>query len=347
MRRLNRKASRIIGSASTVLEGGEAEALVAAEPCQAEAAEDELHQRGDHGERDESRPRQEQQEGREAPAPVAPAAPSASPRGAGISPDAAAERAHGGSVPAASTAACSGRRTATLSPICQGRTGTWARSASPLGSISTMQSWNGPAKVTWVSWPKGPGPSAAGRKGDILRPQADGGIRPGECPAWGETAKRPERRGDEMLPAVTLEGPGEQIGDADEFGGEAALRPAVDFLRRAELDQPSLGHDGDAVGERHGLGLVMGDEDGGQGEAPLQGAQLDSQPVAQLGVEIGERLVEQQHPGLGHQRAGQGDALLLAAGELARIAPGEALELDQRQGLGHPAANLRRGRGRA
>src|SRR3546814_848216 len=37
----------------------------------------------------------------------------------------------------------------------------------------------------------------------------------------------------------------------------------------------------------------------------------------QLGVEIGERLVEQQNRRLQHQRAGDRDALLLAAGELA------------------------------
>ena len=42
----------------------------------------------------------------------------------------------------------------------------------------------------------------------------------------------------------------------------------------------------------------------------------------QLGVEIRQRLVEQQHLRLDRQRAGDRDALLLAAGELAgRRAP--------------------------
>ena len=49
------------------------------------------------------------------------------------------------------------------------------------------------------------------------------------------------------------------------------------------------------------------------------GAHLD----AQLGVEVGERLVEQQQPRLQHQRAGDRDALLLAAGELRGIALAE------------------------
>jgi hypothetical protein len=37
----------------------------------------------------------------------------------------------------------------------------------------------------------------------------------------------------------------------------------------------------------------------------------------QPGVEVRERLVEQQHPRLEHERAGDGDALLLAARQLA------------------------------
>ena len=41
---------------------------------------------------------------------------------------------------------------------------------------------------------------------------------------------------------------------------------------------------------------------------------------AQLGVEIGQRLVEQEHLGIAHDGAAHGDALALAAGELLRAA---------------------------
>ena len=41
---------------------------------------------------------------------------------------------------------------------------------------------------------------------------------------------------------------------------------------------------------------------------------------AQLGVEVGERLVEQERRRLAHDGAAHGDALALAAGELARLA---------------------------
>ena len=63
-----------------------------------------------------------------------------------------------------------------------------------------------------------------------------------------------------------------------------------------------------------------------------------------LRVEVRERLVEQQHLGLDHQGAGDGDALQLAAGELVRPALAVAFELDEAQGAQRRA---RRSRSRA
>ena len=59
----------------------------------------------------------------------------------------------------------------------------------------------------------------------------------------------------------------------------------------------------------------------------------NSSPIcsAQLGVEIGQRLVEQQHLRLEHQRARDRDALLLAAGQRGRRPLGERLHLDELQ----------------
>ena len=101
-------------------------------------------------------------------------------------------------------------------------------------------------------------------------------------------------------------------------------RPLVDAVGRADLGDAAAEHHHDAVGHGHRLGLVMGDVDGGDADAPLQVADEDPHLLAQLGVEIGERLVEQQDLRLDHQRAGQRDALLLAAGKLARIALGHS-----------------------
>ena len=52
----------------------------------------------------------------------------------------------------------------------------------------------------------------------------------------------------------------------------------------------------------------------------LDRLQLDLHLLAELEVERAQRLVEEQHPRPVDQRPGQGDALPLAAGELARLA---------------------------
>ena len=73
------------------------------------------------------------------------------------------------------------------------------------------------------------------------------------------------------------------------------------------------------VAHGKGLVLVMGDVDRGDAEFALEVLELLPELVAQLGVQIGERLVEQQNLGLQHERPGDGDALLLPAGQLGHV----------------------------
>ncbi len=65
----------------------------------------------------------------------------------------------------------------------------------------------------------------------------------------------------------------------------------------------------------------------------LDPLELDLHRPTQLEVERTERLVEQQHLRLVDQRPGEGDPLLLAAGELGRLLAGLGPELDERQHL--------------
>ena len=79
------------------------------------------------------------------------------------------------------------------------------------------------------------------------------------------------------------------------------------------------------------------------------GAVVDlAKPAAQvlphLGVEGAEGLVQQQHAGLHGQGARERDALALAAGELRRVAVGEARELDEIEEIADPALDLGLGR---
>ena len=76
-------------------------------------------------------------------------------------------------------------------------------------------------------------------------------------------------------------------------------------------------HDRDPVGHRHRLDLVVGDVDHGGVELLVEALQLGAHLHAQLGVEVGERLVHQEGLRIAHQRAAERDPLLLPAGELA------------------------------
>ena len=74
-------------------------------------------------------------------------------------------------------------------------------------------------------------------------------------------------------------------------------------------------------------------------EAGDLGAGLD----AQLGVEVGERLVHEEHGRLAHDGASERDALALAAGQLLGLAVEQVLELDGLSRLLDPALDLRLG----
>ena len=78
----------------------------------------------------------------------------------------------------------------------------------------------------------------------------------------------------------------------------------------------------------------------------MQRADLDLHVLAQLFVEGRERLVHQDQLRLEDDRAGERDALLLAAGELVDAALAEACQLHQRQRGLDPSARSRRERTR-
>jgi hypothetical protein len=93
----------------------------------------------------------------------------------------------------------------------------------------------------------------------------------------------------------------------------------MQLARAALLGHDRVVHDDHRVGDGQRLLLVVRDVDHGQPQRLLQVADLLAHITAQLGVEVGQRLVEQQHPRLQHDGARDRDALLLAAGELVRV----------------------------
>ena len=99
------------------------------------------------------------------------------------------------------------------------------------------------------------------------------------------------------------------------------------------LLQLALAHDGDAVAHRHRLDLVVRDVDRRHAEVVLQPRDLRAHLHAQLGVEVGERLVHQEGLRLAHDRAAHRHALALAAREVARLAIEQRLEVEDARGV--------------
>ena len=118
------------------------------------------------------------------------------------------------------------------------------------------------------------------------------------CKAWsarqwaaidGAPASRRHR------PAAGGHGGLDEVRCAEEGRDLAAGGPAIDIFRRAGLQDATALHDHDAIGQRHRLFLVVGDIERGDLQPPLQRAELVAHLGAQAGIEVAERLVEQQH----------------------------------------------------
>ncbi len=131
-----------------------------------------------------------------------------------------------------------------------------------------------------------------------------------------------------------------QVRHAEEVGHVGIGGLVVDLLGGTELHDPPVVHDRQAVGHRQRLFLIVGDVQEGDADLLLQGAELDLEVAAELGVERAERLVQQQHRRAQDERPRQRDALLLAARELVRASLLEPGQLHQLERLGHPLLAL-------
>ena len=107
-----------------------------------------------------------------------------------------------------------------------------------------------------------------------------------------------------------------------------------------ELRDRAFVHHGDARGNRQRLVLVMGHHDEGDADLALELRQLKAHGLAQFGIERRQRLVEQEHLRLLHQRARERNALALAARQLVGHARGQMTELDEIERLLHAPVAL-------
>ena len=117
-------------------------------------------------------------------------------------------------------------------------------------------------------------------------------------------------------------------------------RLRVEPVRRVDLQQLPVAHHRDALAERHRLDLVVRDVDGRRAETVVELRERRAHADAELGVEVRERLVEQERLRLAGDRAAHRDPLALAARELRRPAVEQLREAEQRGDLVDPPRDL-------
>ena len=132
----------------------------------------------------------------------------------------------------------------------------------------------------------------------------------------------------------------EHIAIAHEARHMQIARPAIDLARGADLLHRSGTHHHDPVGHRQGLVLVVRDVDGGAFQLAVDAADFGTHLDAQLGIQVGQRFVHQDHGRFDDDGPGDGDALLLATGQLARQLVFVAFQLHQRQCRLHAAGDF-------
>ena len=187
---------------------------------------------------------------------------------------------------------------------------------------------------------------AVGRRdADMLRPHAQrDGVAGAAAPTVDRDGERRQARHlDQHAGAVgpaTVPSRKFIRGRADEAGDEAVGRPVVEVERCADLLDMAAAQHHDLVGHGHGLDLVVRHIDHGVAEPVVQVGELDPHLHPQLGIEVRERLVEQEDLGLADDRPADRDPLPLPARELPRPRAEQRLDLQHPRRLGHAPLDL-------
>ncbi|MGZ2505877.1 hypothetical protein ACVINI_006423 [Rhizobium beringeri] len=115
----------------------------------------------------------------------------------------------------------------------------------------------------------------------------------------------------------------------------------VEIERLADLLDAAGAHDDNLVGHGHRLDLVVGDVNDGRAKALMQLLDLATHGHPQLGVEVGQWLVKEEHFRMAYDGAAHGDALALAAGKLFRQALQQGFKCENTGGFAHQLVDCR------
>ncbi len=130
---------------------------------------------------------------------------------------------------------------------------------------------------------------------------------------------------------AVLHAAGEEVRLPDEVRHKGGGRCVVDGLRVVDLFEPAAVQDGDPVGHRERLVVVVRDQHGRDPGSLENLLHLFAHLPPHVRVQIAEGLVQQEHDRLGRERAGDRDALLLAAGEFVGVPVLQVCQTDEVQ----------------
>ena len=133
-------------------------------------------------------------------------------------------------------------------------------------------------------------------------------------------------------------------GRAERAGDEHVGGALIHLGGRAHLAQTPLVQHGDALPHRHRLALIVRDVHHGGAEGAVQSHELGAELDAQIGVEIRQRFVQEEHRRLAHHRAGQCGALPLAARQLIGPPLEQLADSEPRRDTGDSGVDVRAGR---
>jgi hypothetical protein len=134
---------------------------------------------------------------------------------------------------------------------------------------------------------------------------------------------------------------GDRRGTADKAGNRRTRRVSVELLWRPDLHQPTVHQQRDTIGQFERLFLFVRDQDRGDTNPIDQLTQLMAGAFPQRGIEIAQRLIEQQHGGSWCQGTRQGHTLLLPAGKRRHWSILQPVEVDEGERGSDPVAELR------
>ncbi len=130
---------------------------------------------------------------------------------------------------------------------------------------------------------------------------------------------------------------------SDESGHKEIGRVVIHVSGRIELLHNAVFHDGDAVGQRHGLDLVMGHIHDGGGDALMQKLDFRTHLHAQLGIQVAQRFVEKENRRATGQCPAHGHPLSLPTGKLGGFPIQKLFDLEHLRDFLHSFLDLRFG----